>query len=96
MAKRRRSLQAERKDIRSRWLLSAPALVIIFVAAIGPLFVMLAYSFLVKGDYGDVKARAVFARRLVLRAVPARHLRRYGRLRRRASLDLWRSVKLSM
>lgn len=45
----------QRRDIRSRWLLSAPALVIIFVAAIGPLFVMLAYSFMVKGDYGDVK-----------------------------------------
>jgi len=43
------------KDIRSRWLLSLPALLIIFVAAIGPLFVMLAYSFMVKGDYGDVK-----------------------------------------
>lgn len=47
--------QVERKQIRGRWLLSAPALVIIFVAAIGPLFVMLAYSFMVKGDYGDVK-----------------------------------------
>jgi spermidine/putrescine transport system permease protein len=47
--------QVERADIRSRWLLSAPALVIILVAAIGPLFVMLAYSFMVKGDYGDVK-----------------------------------------
>lgn len=47
--------QAQRHDVRSRWLLSAPALVIIFVAAIGPLFVMLAYSFMVKGDYGDVK-----------------------------------------
>jgi spermidine/putrescine transport system permease protein len=47
--------RARAKDIRSRWLLSAPALVIIFVAAIGPLFVMLAYSFMAKGDYGDVK-----------------------------------------
>lgn len=47
--------QVERADIRSRWLLSAPALVIILIAAIGPLFVMLAYSFMVKGDYGDVK-----------------------------------------
>jgi spermidine/putrescine transport system permease protein len=46
---------ADSKDIRDRWLLSAPALVVIFVAAIGPLFVMLAYSFMVKGDYGDVK-----------------------------------------
>jgi spermidine/putrescine transport system permease protein len=39
----------------NRWLLSAPALIIIFFASIGPLFVMLAYSFMVKGDYGDVK-----------------------------------------
>lgn len=47
--------QARRTEIRDRWLLSTPALLIIFVAAIGPLFVMLAYSFMVKGDYGDVK-----------------------------------------
>ncbi|MBB5041138.1 ABC transporter permease [Shinella fusca] len=46
---------ARKQDIRSRWLLSAPALLIIFVAAVGPLFVMLLYSFMVKGDYGDVK-----------------------------------------
>ncbi|MCB4769788.1 ABC transporter permease [Ancylobacter sp. Lp-2] len=46
---------AERESIRRRWWLSAPALVIVFVAAIGPLFVMLAYSFMAKGDYGDVK-----------------------------------------
>jgi len=46
---------AERQDIRNRWLLSAPALIIIFLAAIGPLFIMLAYSFMAKGDYGDVK-----------------------------------------
>lgn len=44
-----------RKDIRSRWLLSMPAIVIIFFAAIGPLFVVLLYSFMAKGDYGDVK-----------------------------------------
>jgi len=47
--------EGQRRDIRSRWLLSAPALIIIFIAAIGPLFVMLAYSFMAKGDYGDVK-----------------------------------------
>jgi len=46
---------AERRDIRNRWLLSAPALIIILLAAIGPLFIMLAYSFMAKGDYGDVK-----------------------------------------
>ena len=43
------------RDISRRWLLSSPALVIIFLAAIGPLFVMLLYSFMAKGDYGDVK-----------------------------------------
>ncbi|TGP23833.1 MULTISPECIES: ABC transporter permease [unclassified Mesorhizobium] len=46
---------ADVRDIRDRWLLSAPALVIILLAAIGPLFVMLAYSFMLKGDYGDVQ-----------------------------------------
>lgn len=47
--------QGAREQVRRRWLLSAPALVIIFIAAIGPLFVMLAYSLMAKGDYGDVK-----------------------------------------
>lgn len=46
---------ARRKDLRTRWLLSAPALAILFFAAIGPLFVMIAYSFMQKGDFGDVK-----------------------------------------
>ena len=45
----------QRKDIRDRWLLSAPALIIIFLAAAGPLLVMLLYSFMAKGNYGDVK-----------------------------------------
>jgi spermidine/putrescine transport system permease protein len=43
------------RDIRNRWLLSTPALAIIFFAAIGPLFIVLAYSFMAKADYGDVK-----------------------------------------
>lgn len=46
---------AQRRDIRNRWLLSAPALIIIFAAAIGPLFVVLLYSFMAKASYGDVK-----------------------------------------
>lgn len=46
---------AKSRDIRNRWLLSLPALLIIFIAAIGPLLVMLLYSFMAKGDYGDVK-----------------------------------------
>jgi spermidine/putrescine transport system permease protein len=43
------------RDIRNRWLLSAPALVIIFLAAIGPLLIVVLYSFLSPGPYGDVK-----------------------------------------
>lgn len=46
---------AERQDIRNRWLLSTPALMIIFLAAIGPLLIVLVYSFLAPGPYGDVK-----------------------------------------
>lgn len=47
--------QAQRKDIRDRWLLSAPALLVIFFAATGPLLIVLVYSFLTPGAYGDVK-----------------------------------------
>ncbi|MBB4301401.1 spermidine/putrescine transport system permease protein [Rhodobium orientis] len=46
---------AIRRGTMRRWLLSAPALVIIFLASFGPLFVMLAFSVLEKGDYGGVK-----------------------------------------
>ena len=43
------------KDIRDRWLLSAPALLLILVAGVGPLLIVLLYSFLAPGNYGDVK-----------------------------------------
>ncbi|MGX9144093.1 ABC transporter permease [Mesorhizobium sp. 128a] len=46
---------AERRDVRDRWLLSAPALLVIFLAATGPLLIVLIYSFLTPGSYGDVK-----------------------------------------
>jgi spermidine/putrescine transport system permease protein len=46
--------EAERRDIRDRWLLSAPALIIIFLAATGPLLIVVIYSFLTPGPYGDV------------------------------------------
>ncbi|MFC4216262.1 ABC transporter permease [Pseudophaeobacter arcticus] len=42
-------------SVRRRWLLSAPALITIFCASVGPLLVVLLYSFMVKGDFGDVK-----------------------------------------
>lgn len=44
----------ERRDIRNRWLLSLPALLIILFAAVGPLLIVLVYSFLTPGPYGDV------------------------------------------
>lgn len=45
---------AERKDIRNRWCLITPSLVIIMLAAVGPLLIMAVYSVLAKGDYGGV------------------------------------------
>jgi spermidine/putrescine transport system permease protein len=39
---------------RATWLLSAPALILLVGAAIGPLFIMLVYSFLEPGQYGNV------------------------------------------
>ena len=45
---------ARRKDVRNRWLLASPALTVIFFAALGPLLIMLVYSFLQKGAYGGV------------------------------------------
>lgn len=44
-----------RNDIRDRWLLSAPALILIAIAGTGPLLIVLLYSFLAPGSYGDVK-----------------------------------------
>lgn len=42
------------REARNGWLLSAPALVILLFAAIGPLGIVLVYSFLTPGDYGNV------------------------------------------
>jgi spermidine/putrescine transport system permease protein len=47
--------QSIHNDTRTRWLLSAPALFVLFIGAIGPLFVMLLYSVFEKGDFGDVR-----------------------------------------
>jgi spermidine/putrescine transport system permease protein len=49
------TIEAEKgRDIRKRWLLSMPALLIILAAATGPLLIVVAYSFLTPGPYGDV------------------------------------------
>src|SRR4051794_28195858 len=45
---------ADTRDVRTRWLLSAPALLIILFAAVGPLLIVLVYSFLTPGAYGGV------------------------------------------
>lgn len=43
-----------RQSTRSGWLLSAPALVLLLLAASGPLLIVLVYSFLSPGEYGNV------------------------------------------
>ncbi len=43
-----------RASARNGWLLSAPALVLLALAASGPLLIVFVYSFLEKGQYGNV------------------------------------------
>jgi spermidine/putrescine transport system permease protein len=43
------------KSARNGWLLSAPALVILALAAVGPLLIVVVYSFLQPGKYGNVE-----------------------------------------
>jgi spermidine/putrescine transport system permease protein len=47
-------LAAERAEVRSRWLMVSPALAILIFAALGPLLIMLVYSFLTPAPYGGV------------------------------------------
>ncbi|PID95852.1 MAG: ABC transporter permease [Alphaproteobacteria bacterium] len=44
-----------KRATRRRWLLLAPALIILILAASGPLLITLVYSFLTPGDYGGVE-----------------------------------------
>ena len=44
-----------RQSARNGWLLSVPALVLLTFAAVGPLLIVLAYSFLTPGKYGNVE-----------------------------------------
>ena len=80
---------------RNGWLLSAPALAVLAFASVGPLMIVLVYSFLTPGTYGNViwdfstdgwrgilYSRDIFEDRLVLAD---------------ANLTIfWRSVKLSL
>jgi spermidine/putrescine transport system permease protein len=45
----------DRRRTRTNWLLSAPALILLTLAAAGPLLIMVVYSFLTPGEYGNVK-----------------------------------------
>jgi len=45
----------EAAQVRRNWLLSLPALLLLAAGAIGPLFIMLIYSFLTPGKYGNVE-----------------------------------------
>lgn len=47
-------LSPQKQASRRRWMLLAPALVILLFAASGPLLITLVYSFLTPGDYGGV------------------------------------------
>jgi spermidine/putrescine transport system permease protein len=49
--------RAARRLARNGWLLSAPALVLLFCAAVGPLLIVLVYSFLAPGKYGNVEGQ---------------------------------------
>lgn len=51
---------ARRQETRKNWLLCTPALIILAIAASGPLLVMLFYSFLAPGNYGGVEYRLSF------------------------------------
>jgi spermidine/putrescine transport system permease protein len=47
--------KASARNARTVWLLSAPALVLLILAASGPLLIVLVYSFLTPGEYGNVE-----------------------------------------
>ena len=53
----RLAAEAARRDVRTRWVLSLPAIAIITAAAAGPLLIVLVYSFLTPGPYGNVEWR---------------------------------------
>jgi spermidine/putrescine transport system permease protein len=45
---------ARARDTRTSWLLSLPALILLGFAAAGPLLIVVVYSFLTPGEYGNV------------------------------------------
>ncbi len=47
--------ELERQSVRRAWALSAPALLLLTLAAAGPLLIVLVYSFLTPGEFGNVE-----------------------------------------
>ena len=89
------ALEAQKKDIRNRWLLSLPALSIIFFAAAGPMAIVVLYSFLVPGDYTGVKW--IFTTENWFNVILERDIFDDNLVWADAHLTIfWRSVKLSL
>lgn len=86
---------ALRKDTRRRWLLSAPALFLITIAAAGPLLIVVVYSFLTPGDYGNVKW--IFSTQAWINVVVQRDIFDDTLIWSDAHLSIfWRSLRLSI
>ena len=86
---------AAARDVRLRWLLSAPALTLIILFAAGPLLIVLVYSFLTPGEYGNVEWE--FSTKAWFNVVMQRDIFDNSLQWADAHLSIfWRSVKLSM
>ncbi|MDF1717725.1 MAG: ABC transporter permease [Antarcticimicrobium sp.] len=84
-----------RRETRDRWLLLTPALVILTLAAMGPLLIVVIYSFLTPGDYGGVEWQ--FSWTSWFNVVAERDFFTEELKLADAHLTvLWRSVKLSL
>src|SRR5512133_367213 len=84
----------ERQAARTRWALLSPSLVILIFAAVGPLIIVLVYSFLTPGPYGGVvwsPSLEGWFRVLLQRDIFDDSLR----LQDAHLTILWRSIKLS-
>jgi spermidine/putrescine transport system permease protein len=84
-----------RQSARNGWLLSAPALVILSIAAVGPLLIVLVYSFLEGGKHGNVVWN--FSSEGWTRVLWTKDIFSDSYMLADAHLSIfWRSVKLSL
>ena len=86
---------ADQRNSRNGWLLSAPALILLLCAASGPLLIILVYSFLEPGKYGNVEW--VFSLDAWIGVLYSRDI--FDGTYKLADAHLtifWRSVKLSL